>query len=49
MFFLLNHATTLAGAKEHNLPAEYIREIENVPAVKDPANARDKRNRRFLR
>jgi hypothetical protein len=38
----------LAGAREHHLPADYIREIENVPDIPDPDRDRDKRNRRFL-
>jgi hypothetical protein len=38
----------LAGAREHNFPAEYIRAIENVPAIADPDSDRDKRSRRFL-
>lgn len=38
----------LAGAREHNLPVEYVREIQNVPAVTDPDKHRDKRNRALL-
>lgn len=38
----------LAGAREHNLPAGYIREIENVLAIADPDKDRDQQNRRFL-
>ncbi|MEK6282532.1 MAG: gamma-glutamylcyclotransferase family protein [Acidobacteriota bacterium] len=40
-------ALVLAGAREHNLPAEYIREIEGVESIEDPNNKRDK-NRRLV-
>jgi len=38
----------LAGAREHNLPAEYIREIENIVAIQDPDRRRGRRERQFL-
>ena len=39
----------VAGAREHNLPAEYIQQLENVESVKDPDKDRDLRKRRLLR
>jgi len=42
-------ALVLAGAREHNFPAEYIRQIEGVEAMEDPNQERDKNNRHLLR
>lgn len=39
----------VAGAREHNLPEEYIQQLESVESVKDPDKDRDLRNRRLLR
>jgi hypothetical protein len=38
----------VAGAREHNLPQEYVLAIEKVTAIKDPDTAREKRNRRLI-
>jgi AIG2 family protein len=42
-------ALVLAGAKEHNFPEEYLREIDKVATIRDPNKDRNNRNRRFLR
>ncbi|MDX6560182.1 MAG: hypothetical protein QOF72_3231 [Blastocatellia bacterium] len=41
-------ALVLAGAREHNLPTEYVSALENIATVQDPDTARAKRNPRFL-
>lgn len=41
-------ALVVAGAKEHGLPAEYIRMLEATEATEDPDRARDERSRRIL-
>jgi hypothetical protein len=33
------------GARQHNLPADYIAQIETMPATDDPNTTRDARNR----
>lgn len=39
----------LAGARQHALPASYIRQIEKVAAIADPDRAREMRARELLR
>ncbi len=41
-------AFVVAGARQHELPAEYIAALEAVPAVDDPDAARDLQNRTLL-
>lgn len=38
----------VAGAREHGLPEEYVRELEAVNAMKDSDSSREERNRRLL-
>ncbi len=38
----------IAGAKEHNLPQEYINEIQEVKAIKDPEEERAKLELKIL-
>jgi hypothetical protein len=37
----------LEGAKQHSLPAEYMKLIDAVEAIEDPNHARDSRNRQI--
>lgn len=41
-------AFVVAGAKEHNLPPEYVQALEAVPSMRDPDNARTATNERLL-
>ncbi|HXT40654.1 MAG TPA: gamma-glutamylcyclotransferase family protein [Candidatus Angelobacter sp.] len=41
-------AFVVAGAKEHKLPSEYIRQLEAVEATQDPDRERERRNTQLL-
>ena len=41
-------AFVVAGAKEHKLPSEYIRQLEAVEATQDPDTKRHERNTQLL-
>jgi gamma-glutamylcyclotransferase len=42
-------AFVVAGAKEHKLPSEYLRQLEAVEAIQDPNSKRHERNTQLLR
>ncbi len=42
-------AFVVAGAKEHKLPSEYIRQLEAVEATQDPDGKRHERNTQLLK
>jgi hypothetical protein len=41
-------AFVVAGAKEHKLPSDYIKQLEAVEAIQDPDRERDRRNTQLL-
>ena len=41
-------ALVVTGAKEHNLPVVYVKELEGVESVNDPNAVRAERNRKLL-